>query len=160
MRSNSLFHLMRGALLASLLLLTACDQGISVDPFEETGPEVFFRFEQSSVSEHPLSSTTEVTGTFTASGAVTDRGSFEEVLAIGQSRIYGYRRLEGTQGTAVIQYSGSVSDDGRRGHVQFTIHQGTGAYAGIAGTGAFEMELSGPSALHAASPITARLSKR
>lgn len=156
MHSHILFRLGQGALLASLLLIIACDR--VVDPIRETPPEVFFRFEQASMSEHVLSGATEITGTFTASGAIVDSGGYEEVLAIGGSRIYGYRRLEGTRGTVFMQFTGLVSDDGQQGRVQVTIHRGTRAYAGLVGSETFEIALEpGASALKAMNTFTAKL---
>ncbi len=162
MRSHNLFRLAQGALLASLLLITACDRSFPVGPGDEA---VIFRFEQASVSENVLSNTTTATGTFTTTGAVVDQGSYEEALAIGGThggpwRIYGYRSLEGARGTLVMQYTGLVREGEQQGRVQVTIQRGTGAYASLVGSDAFEIELvSGVPVLQPMIQFTAQLSQ-
>ena len=113
--------------------------------------------------ENALSGVTELTmiGTFAAVGAVVDRGSYEEVLAIGGSRIYGGRRLDGARGTVFMQFTGLVSDDGQRGRVQVTIHQGTGYYADLTGSDTFEIKLApGASAPETTNTFTAQLAQK
>lgn len=132
----------RSILFGVALLLTACDAGVSVQALEEDPSTVHFDLVPERSSYNPLIGGTEIEGSFRMSGMIDESGTFQEVIAIGGRRVYGYAQLTCDGGSTYLQLTGEVSDDGQRANVELTFQHGKGVFEGFTGTGSFEIEVA------------------
>ena len=133
--------------LLPLLLLTACDSGLSALP--EAEPMARGRGDFTIASKAVAVSETHFEGTFKASGMLDDQGrvreEFDSAAPLHQRpSVHGLKRLESEKGTLLIEFYAGLSATKHNTVIAkggFTIAEGTGVYRGLKGGGEINAEL-------------------